>query len=236
MKILPLLSRVLMALSVFLLLVTMTLGITFNSRWLYISGFNKYDVSAKLGISEPEVERFASELIAYFNDRHQEYLDIDVTFDNGLTGPLYNEADILHMKDVKRLLWLNYEVAFASLAYIVLFVGGLQLRNRDKLGIELAQGVFRGGLITLTVLISLGFIAVLNFDGFFNASHRLLFPQGNWYFPPWDPMTIMFPHEFWEGMVLRVIIIDGILGLLIAGVGGFMLKRMKWSGRIIEFK
>ena len=83
----------------------------------------KYDVGQALGISSAELNISASKLFAYFNNPHQEYLDIDVTYDNDVTAPLYDEADILHMKAVKDLIWVDYGLllfaAINSLVYIL---------------------------------------------------------------------------------------------------------------------
>ena len=90
------------------LLLSGTITWAFNSLWIYNAGFAKYDVSRDLGVSPAQLDRSATELIAYFNNPGEKHLDINVTYDNGDNSPLYDQADILHMKDVKSVIWLDY--------------------------------------------------------------------------------------------------------------------------------
>jgi len=101
MNVLRPLTRWIFIILVPILLLSGTIAWAFNSLWIYENGFVKYDVSQALGVSSAELNISASKLISYFNNPHQEYLDINVKYSNGTLAPLYDQADILHMKAVK---------------------------------------------------------------------------------------------------------------------------------------
>ncbi len=209
------------------LLISATLGWAFNSLWIYTNGFVKYDVSQALGVSNAELDRAAGELVDYFNDPCQEFLDIDVTYDSGQTAPLYDEADISHMKDVKGVLWLDYRLLLASAGYALLYVIlAIIWRKLDGLR-HLALGAKRGGIATLGLLAFLAVFAVTSFDWFFTTFHEIFFPQGNWQFPPGDHMITMFPDGFWSDTAL-------LAGLVAAGLGAAVLLTGVVSMRLIN--
>ncbi len=108
MNVIRLLTRWIFIVSIPILLLSVTIAWAFNSLWIYKAGFTKYDVGQTIGLSSTELGRSASELITYFNNPHQEFLDINVTYNTGVTASLYDQADIQHMKDVKGVIWLDY--------------------------------------------------------------------------------------------------------------------------------
>jgi integral membrane protein (TIGR01906 family) len=226
-------ARWLFIIAIPVVLLSGTLGWAFNSLWIYTNGFVKYDVSQALGVPNSELDRAASELIAYFNNTRQTYLDINVTYDNGQIGPIFmdqngnpDQADISHMKDVKGVLWLDYRLFLASAAYALFYIIlALVLRKRDGLR-DLARGARGGGIATLGLLAFLGFFAVTSFDWFFTTFHEVFFPQGNWQFPAGDHMITMFPDGFWSDATLLVGLVAAGLGVAVLATGIISLRIM----------
>ena len=169
------------------LIVSASLGWAFNSLWIYEAGFSSYDVGPVIGLSSSELDRSASELIAYFNNTHQEYLDINVTYTNGVTGPLFDQADISHMKDVKGLVWLDYRLFLAAAIYILVYILASFIWNKRHGRRDLALGAAWGGGATIGLLCFLAVFAVTNFDWFFTTFHEIFFPEGNWSVPHGRP-------------------------------------------------
>jgi integral membrane protein (TIGR01906 family) len=227
MKITRKIARWLFVISIPVLLLSATLGWAFNSKWIYTNGFARYDVSQALGVSGAELNRAAAELITYFNNTHQQYLDINVTYDNGQTVPLLDQADISHMKDVKGVLWLDYRLCAVSALYSILYIAlaGFAWR-KDGGRRDLANGAKRGGIATLGLLAFLGFFAVTSFNWFFDKFHEIFFPQGNWQFPEGDHMITMFPDGFWSDTTLLVGLVTAGLALVVLGAGLIALRSM----------
>jgi integral membrane protein (TIGR01906 family) len=209
------------------LLLSGTIAWAFNSLWIYKDGFTKYDVSQALGVSLPQLDKSASELIAYFNNPHQEYLDINVTYDNGETAPLYDQADISHMKDVKGVLWLDYSLFLTAALYSIVYILASFIWNKRNGRKDLAKGAVWGSGLTVALLVFLGFFAVTSFDWFFTTFHEIFFPQGNWQFPMGDHMITMFPDGFWSDVTLLVGLVALALAVIFWTIGFVSMKRIK---------
>lgn len=225
-------ARWIFIVSIPVLLLSGTLGWAFNSLWIYKAGFAKYEAGQALGLSPAELDKSARELIAYFNDPRQEFLDINVTYDTGETAPLLSQADILHMKDVKGLVWLDYRLLMAAAIYSAAYSVSTLIWNRRKGRHDLASGMTRGGAATVGLLVFLGVFAVTSFDWFFTTFHEVFFPQGNWQFPPGDHMITLFPDGFWSDVTLLVGLVTLGLGVAVWLVGLVWLRRIKKTERI----
>ena len=241
MNALRLIARWIFIVSIPILLLSATLGWAFNSLWIYTNGFNKYDVGQSLGLSPAELRTSASELIAYFNDSHQKYLDINATYDNGETAPLFLDPygnldmnDVLHMKDVKGVLWLDYYLFLGSAVYVLGYIAAALILRKSGGRKYLAMGMNRGGGLTVVMLFVLGFFAVTSFDWFFITFHEIFFPQGNWQFPPGDHMITLFPDGFWSDVTLLVGLVTLGLALAVGGLGLFWLRRIKKREHVLS--
>ena len=103
------------------LLLTASLGWASNSHWLYNYGFEKYDVGQTTGLADSELEKAASGLISYFNSG-EEYISLTVIKD-GQPFELFNQREIIHLKDVKGLVWLDYWFGLGTLVYVLAYGG-----------------------------------------------------------------------------------------------------------------
>jgi integral membrane protein (TIGR01906 family) len=201
------------------LLLSAALGWAFNSLWIYKAGFAKYEVGQALGLSPTELDKSARELITYFNNPQQELLGIKVTYDTGETAPLFDQADILHMKDVKGLVWLDYWLLLAAAVYCAAYIASTPILNRCNGRRDLASGMSSGGGATVGLLLFLGVFAATSFDWFFTTFHEIFFPNGNWQFPPGDHMITLFPDGFWSDVTLLVGLVTLGLALMVWAIG-----------------
>jgi uncharacterized membrane protein len=73
--------------------------------------------------------------------------------------------------------------------------------------------VFRyAGLATIGVIILVGGMAMVSFDWFWTVFHEILFPQGNWRFPPDSVLITLFPPGFFEAFARQVVLYALVLG------------------------
>jgi len=142
------------------------------------------------------------------------------TFPDG--APQYNERELKHMADVKRV--VRAALAVWILSGVVVVGGTLLLGLTGQR--EAARSALVGGA-GLTVLIFLGILSyiALNFDALFVQFHQVFFESGTWQFAYSDTLIRLFPLKFWQDVF--VLLGGGSLveALLIGGVAWWGLAR-----------
>jgi integral membrane protein (TIGR01906 family) len=128
----------------------------------------------------------------------------NLKFDDG--KPLYNERELNHMQDVKRLTQTALKLWYISLA--VLIALGLWARYGSWWD-EYRLGLMRGGWLMVGLAVTIGIIVVVGiavnpnvFDEFFTAFHQLFFTGDSWLFLFSDTLIRLFPIRFWEDAFL----------------------------------
>ncbi|GFZ93474.1 TIGR01906 family membrane protein [Nesterenkonia alkaliphila] len=108
--------------------------------------------------------------------------------------PLFTEAEVSHMADVKILVWYAMIIGVGLLLITLLLA--LMLRAWRPGG--LARGLFAGAWATIGLLIA-GVVTpfVIGWDRFFTEFHNLFFPQGNWSFSSESALIRLYPEQFW---------------------------------------
>ena len=128
----------------------------------------------------------------------------DLKFDDG--KPLYNERELSHMNDVKRVTQGALKVWYVSLALLALlgvwaWIGGWGQAYR--------LGLMRGGWLMVLLAITIGVIALVGislnpdiFFTFFAGFHSLFFEGDSWLFLFSDTLIRLFPIRFWQDAFL----------------------------------
>lgn len=205
--------------------VTFTMWNAFNSGSLYNYSFSHYDADQVTGIDNAQLKLAGRDLIKYFNDDRL-YLDTRVTV-NGQSQRLFNEREILHMRDVKSLVvHLLHWGLWASALYIAVFiVVGYTLWQRRMLVI-LARGFFLGSFVTLIMIAAITLSAVIGFDAVFTKFHTISFSNDLWQLDPSrDKLIQMFPESFFRDAVLLVGGICILMSLVFGSLAHLFLRR-----------
>ena len=133
----------------------------------------------------------------------------DLNFDDGT--PLYNERELSHMDDVKRVTQGALRVWYTSIALLALFgawawFGGWWPDYR--------LGLMRGGLLMVGLAVTVGLIVVVGivinpniFWNFFSGFHSLFFEGDSWLFLYSDTLIRLFPIRFWQDAFLLAAVI-----------------------------
>ncbi|MEE9323995.1 MAG: DUF1461 domain-containing protein [Dehalococcoidia bacterium] len=223
-RILRLSAIALLIAAVPILLVTTSLRLAINGLWLYEYGFDKYDIPEATGIAETDLTEAGREVIAYFNS-DDEFIDIRTTI-NGEEQDLFNQREIIHMKDVKGLVRGVYLWQVLSLLYILIFAGlGFALGGRRILA-YLAKGLLAGGGLTVFALIALGLGVLLGFDSLFLRFHLTFFSNDFWRSNGY--MTALFTEGFFQDATLVVAGLSIGMAVIIGAVAGaFLLWRRR---------
>ena len=202
-----------------LLLLTASIGWAVNSFWLYTSGFDKYNVSQTTGLADSELEKAASGLIGYFNSG-EEYITLTVIKD-GEPFELFNQREVFHLKDVKGLIRLDYQVLLGTLVYVLAYAGVSLFWRRKKYWRRLAWGVVGGSGLTLLLMLALGVGALFNFEQLFIQFHLLSFTNEFWMLDPMrDYLIMLFPAGFWYDAAILCAGITAGLAKVLGGVSG----------------
>ena len=226
MRILGLAARWLFMLCLPVLLLTASIGVAVNSLWLYKYGFEKYSVGQTTGLAEVELEKAAEGLIGYFNS-DEEDINLSVVKD-GQPFELFNQREVIHLKDVKGLIWLNYRVLLGTLIYALCYVGVSLFWRKRRYWRRLAWGVVGGGGITLALMLALGIGTLLGFDRLFLQFHLISFTNPFWLLDPTtDYLIMLFPQGFWFDVTLFCLLTTVFGTVVLGGVAGVYLKRTR---------
>ena len=194
MKALTIIARWVFILCLPPLLVFASIGIAFNSLWLYRYSLEKYDARQVTGLSNAELEKASRGLISYFNSR-EESINVIVEKD-GASFPLFNDREVVHLKDVKALVWLDYKILLGTMIYVLVY-GGVSLFWSFKEGRrhwrQLAKLVATGSGITLLLMLALGLGVLFDFDRLLLQFHLISFSNDFWQLAPGDYLLLFFP-------------------------------------------
>ena len=204
-----------------ILLLSASLGWAANSFWLYKYGFHKYNVSQTTGLAESELDKVATGLISYFNSG-EEYISLTVVKD-GKPFELFTREEVIHFKDVKGLIWLDYRLLLGTLVYVLAYALICLLWRKDWR--RLAWGVVGGGGITLALMLALGLGTLLGFEQLFLQFHRLFFSNEFWSAEGY--MLQLFPEPFFYDAAIFCALVTACLAIILGGVAGVYLRITK---------
>lgn len=189
-------ARLLFVLSLAALILSATIAGAINNRFLYQYGFEKYQVSETTGLSATELEKTARGLIRYFNS-DEELISLTATKD-GRAFTLFNQREVIHLKDVKGLVWLDYRVLIGASLYVLGYALLGFFLSRPEYRRFLARGVLGGSALLLGLMLALGLGAIFSFERLFLQFHRLSFTNDFWQLDPArDYLLMLFPQGFW---------------------------------------
>jgi len=210
-----------------LFLVTASVAWAFNDPSVYNRGFQKYRISLATGITEEDLRHVAGQIRHYFNSTDEPLLVKTQVY--GEEREIFNQREVKHMHDVKRLVWWVYAAAAVSGIYLMANTSwGLAVNGPRFLG-ELAHRVIRGVALMGILVVAVGILALSGFDTLFLRFHQLAFANDLWQLDPRrDYLVIIFPQGFWFDATMRVVAstVSGAVALTLAS-GGYLL----WTRR-----
>ena len=207
MRILGITAKCLFMVCLPVLLLTASIGWAANSLWLYQYGFENNDVSQTTGLAEVELEKVATGLISYFNS-DEEYVSLE----------LFTPEEIIHFRDVKGLIRLDYWVALGTLTYALAYAGVSLFWRKRKYWRQLAWGMVGGSGLTLALMLMLGLGTLLGFDQLWLQFHLLFFSNEFWSAEGY--MLMLFPEGFWYDATLFCALATVGLAIIFGGLAG----------------
>jgi integral membrane protein (TIGR01906 family) len=219
MKIAVFIARIVFVVCLPVLLLTAVIAGEVNSSLLYTHGFEKYDVRQSLAenglnLTDADMAGIARGFIHYFNSS-EEYISLTVQ-QNNETVALFNNEEIIHFKDVKKLFRFDYNVLLGTFCYCLLFTLAGIFWKKGKNRNNLAGDTIKGSVLSLGLMLLLGIGALVDFDSLFYQFHLLVFTNSFW--SAEGNMLLLFPDGFWYDAAVYIVIAIALLAVILGGI------------------
>jgi len=220
-------TRWLFILSLPLLFLSVAVATAVNFAPLYSYGFERYEISQRTGIDSEQLEVAAAGLRGYFNS--DEVLISVTIIRDGLPFTLFNEREVIHLKDVKDLFRLDYLLAGITLLYGLGYTAyGLAKAEKRRL----AGAALWGGGLTLGLMLLAGAGILFGFDSLFWQFHEIAFSNDFWLLDPnTDYLVMLFPNGFWYDATAFIAVLAALAAAATAGGAWLYLKKSKAQTR-----
>jgi integral membrane protein (TIGR01906 family) len=199
------------------LIVTAALRIPASCPYLYEYLFQKYNVGETTGLDDAALKVTAQGLVHYFNSG-EENINLVVQKD-GIPFSLFNEREIVHLKDVKGLFLLDLWVFLGTLAYCLGYA--VWAIARGPVGRKLlARSMLIGGGITFGLIVLIGIGMLFDFDALLLRFHLLSFSNDFWLLDPAHDYLIMLVTGGFMYDASFIVAGTAIAGAVIVGACG----------------
>lgn len=198
--------------SVFLFLLTASIGLPIYIRPFYYAHIDAYELEQRSGFTEPEIRQAYDEVLDYLTLPGKQ-------FGTGVMA-CSHEAEH-HFADCRVLFELNTVVLMGSGAVLVLLL--LMRRKWGPYRLGKRSAAFWAAVLALAAPMIIGALAAIDFDRAFVIFHSIFFPgKTNWIFD-WnaDQIIRVLPQEFFRNCAIL------IGGGLVTMAGGILV----WENR-----
>lgn len=198
-------------------------------KTFFMNQVTENNVVKNTGIVEADMESVVNDILAYLRGTRSNF-DIQARLTvNGVTSDtpvsIFNEQEMVHMNDVKAL--LNLALTLRNIAMIFFLITLVYLLKNNQMA--LIKGLFYGSTIALVIILLIGVIFTVNFDGAFTLFHQLFFSNDLWIMnPDTDLLIWIVPGPFFFNLIERMVLYALIpLGITMIGSGAILLKKRK---------
>ncbi len=132
---------------------------------------------------------------------------------------IFNEREIKHMEDVKRL--LSFSFGFMYIILPLWLFGFLSLKNKRAMG----KVLFFGGLLLEVFVLFVLIASALSYDWLFTAFHNLFFDPYSWRFRDEDMLLRVYPMDFWFKATLYTAVGAFFTNVLLQTLGFILWRR-----------
>ena len=151
-----------------------------------------------------------------------EYLinEADVSFLGNLkfpdNSPLFNERELSHMSDVKRLVQ-SVIVAWCVITILLALSLVRAWRSHGLLG--WGKALSFGGWLTGGLILAIFLAIIVSFNTLFTGFHEIFFQGDTWLFAYSDTLIRLFPMRLWQDAFISVGVISLIFSFLAIFIG-----------------
>ncbi len=223
MRVLSVIFRCLFVAAIPLLLVTAALRIPASCPYLYEYLFSKYEVGYTTGLDTAALRDTARGLTDYFNS-NQKDIDLVVRKD-GQPFRVFNEREVVHLRDVKALFRLDLTVFQITAAFVLGYTLFHVIRGRREGRVAVARSVIWGAGLTLVLMAVLGVGMLFNFDSLLLDFHLISFSNDFWQLDPSHDYLIMLVTRGFMYDASFIVAAATAAGSLVLGAAGYAYLR-----------
>ncbi len=217
---------VLLAISLPLLLLLTNVEVATFDLDFFEKKYDEYNIMDETGIDKVNLLKITKELLDYLKGKRQDI--VMFTEVNGKSEQVFEEREILHMKDVKNLFDMGYRIREISLFFCIISMTYIVLFQRKKLG----KALVIAAVWPLTLMITLASLMYIDFYRYFTYFHEIFFSNDLWLLnPKTDILIQMLPLEFFNSIAYKIVTFFIGELVLIFIVGMALYKRNKQSVR-----
>lgn len=179
----------------------------------YDMEYNKLNTAADLGMSHGDLIKATETLIDYMRGS-RDNMDVTAVI-NGTEREVFNEQEKTHMADVAALFggWDAYKTGCLIVCPLI-FAAAIFIVRENRLRF-FARRYVEGAAVFFTILTAAGIWALVDFNALWMQFHLLFFRNDLWMLDPNTSVMInMFPEQFFNDMVLRIILITAAVILI----------------------
>lgn len=196
--------------------------------------FSKLALAEEMNMTLGDLGASVRTLVNYMNGQ-TETIDLLVTV-NGQQVRMFDlEIEIVHMREVRDLWqWFVGARNVGFLFGLVLCLLGVILDGKDALR-NACLGYFWALGLFLVLVAFAGTWAAINFDSFWTAFHKVVFPNSeNWLLPMESRMIQMLPSELFRDLVMRMGGRMLLIFLALAAVDVLILVAQARKQRVVD--
>ncbi|MEC7921716.1 MAG: TIGR01906 family membrane protein [Chloroflexota bacterium] len=201
--------------SLLFILIIISGSLNFIVRYDFIYDYNiaTYSIDERTSLNLDKIKEINFNIKTYFFDEN-ELLDVDI----------YSDKEILHMKDVKHIMNLIFNLGkILSIVFCVLI-----FLLHSYFEVHLNKVIFYSVILFSSILILLGVSFLLFFQEIFIIFHKIAFNNDLWILNPnTDYLLMMFPEDFFRDVAVLIL----LSSFLLNGIVYFLFRKLSFRSK-----
>ena len=190
-------------------------SLNFIVRYDFIYDYNiaTYSIDERTSLNLDKIKEINFNIKTYFFDKN-ELLDVDI----------YSDKEILHMKDVKHIMNLIFNLGkILSIVFCVLI-----FLLHSYFEVHLNKVIFYSVILFSSILILLGVSFLLFFQEIFIIFHKIAFNNDLWILNPnTDYLLMMFPEDFFRDVAVLILLSSFLLNVIVY----FLFRKLSFRSK-----
>ena len=201
--------------SLLFILIIISGSLNFIVRYDFIYDYNiaTYSIDERTSLNLDKIKEINFNIKTYFFDEN-ELLDVDI----------YSDKEILHMKDVKHIMNLIFNLGkILSIVFCVLI-----FLLHSYFEVHLNKVIFYSVILFSSILILLGVSFLLFFQEIFIIFHKIAFNNDLWILNPnTDYLLMMFPEDFFRDVAVLILLSSFLLNVIVY----FLFRKLSFRSK-----